>query len=464
MDVTRKILKVIGWTVAVIVGLGVAVYLIAVAINWRDQEPSAAAIQIVSLYRDRPALADEANAFIYVMGFSVAPHESPYRMGLRRTRWLEESNRQGHLDPKRDPLGKRPSLRLGRFHSINDFNTACRTEVEAACITAFQSSDDVFRQWQASESWLLPRYRELIHYRGWREPVPFHLTAPLPPFGLVVDSQMLMFLDARVLAERGDYSGVRDLLEEDLAFWRRVLESSDTLISKMVATNSIKRHFELGNLVLRQIPPEHALSVMPAGWGIPISDSERSMRRCLVGEWLFTSASIRNGVLALDVPHSDSPISRAARGLMAPLYRRQDSMNRYAAYLLETNRLLSAPLDQYENAVSKAAALAKRTAEDALPPHSAYNIVGQLLTGMGANDFGPYARRVNDLEGIRRAAVLAATLRSANLAVTEIAGAVSASALREPYHNKPFEWDEKEGVITFRGLELSERSVHRVYY
>jgi hypothetical protein len=89
-------------------------------------------------------------------------------------------------------------------------------------------------------------------------------------------------------------------------------------------------------------------------------------------------------------------------------------------------------------------------------------MIGQVLLAVGAYDFGRYARRVSDLEGVRRAAELAATLHSGKVAEGD--AAVSASALREPYHNHPFEWARADKVIVFRGLEMSERGVHHLYY
>lgn len=56
------------------------------------------------------------------------------------------------------------------------------------------------------------------------------------------------------------------------------------------------------------------------------------------------------------------------------------------------------------------------------------------------------------------------TLRAANVKAPGVSAALSADALHEPYHNRPFEWDEKEGAIVFRGLEIADRSVHRIYY
>ena len=50
--------------------------------------------------------------------------------------------------------------------------------------------------------------------------------------------------------------------------------------------------------------------------------------------------------------------------------------------------ILSAPLNQYEDSVNRATGFMERTRSEALPPRSAYNIVGQVLEGIGAYDFG----------------------------------------------------------------------------
>lgn len=462
MKVLKKALKIIGWCVVALVGLGVAAYLIVVVVNWRDREPSATAVQFASEYRARPAVPDSDNGFIDLLGLGVPPGDSPFQMGLKRIAWLQDSSRLAHLDPASDPMGKSLEV-MDHVHpaAVQQFIDACRFG-GSACLSAFQSGTELFEQWQSSESWALPRYLELIRYGSWLEAVPFNPEAPLPPYGLAVDGQMMLFLDAKTLSERGDYAGVKNLLEQDLGFWRRVLESTDTLIGKMVATAAIDRNFKLGSLVLRQIPPAQVLSAMPAGWSVPISDSERSMRRCLVGEWMYMSGVIRQSNAAAATLADESFVSKLHARLGSPLYRLQDTVNKNAEYLLQMAELLNAPLDHYENAVNQTAALAQRTARESMPPHSVYNMIGQVLLAVGAYDFGRYARRVSDLEGVRRAAELAATLHSGKVAEGD--AAVSASALREPYHNHPFEWARADKVIVFRGLEMSERGVHHLYY
>jgi hypothetical protein len=289
----RSLLKIIGVVAGGILGLGIALYLIAVAINWRDREPSAAAVSLTNLYRQRPAVADEENAYIYVMGFTVAPGESPRQMGAKRVAWMQKSSQAARWDAAGDPLRKPFDYKAKRQPAIQEFVDACNPG-STHCAAAFAAGDAVFEQWMASESWLLDRYRALIAHAGWRESVPFDVEAPFPFSALVTDGQRLLLLKAKILAERGDFAAVNELLEDDLSFWRRVLESSDMLISKMVATSAIARHFELGSLIFRAGQPGTVMSAGPAHWSIAISDTELSMRRCLVGEWLYMSAALRN--------------------------------------------------------------------------------------------------------------------------------------------------------------------------
>jgi hypothetical protein len=459
----RKILKTIGWFAGGVFGLGVVLYLIAVAINWRDREPSAIAVRFANTYRERPAVADQDNAFIYVMGFAVAPGENPGEMGTRRVAWMQESNRAGRFDAAQDPLRERVDYKAKRPPAVREFVEACKPR-GAGCAAAFAAGDEVFEQWAASESWLLERYLTLIGYSGWQETVTFDVTAPVPSYALVMDGQRLLLLKAKVMAERGDSIGVKKLLEEDLRFWRMVLESSDTLISKMIATAAINRHFEIGSLVFRKIQSGNVLNAVPANWRVPISDSERSMRRCLVGEWMYRSAVLRNSDTDPYSLNDESVVTRVMRRLTAAFYQRQDSTNRSAEYLARMTELLSVPIDRFGEAVSRAKEFSERTRRETLPPRSPYNMVGQVLQGLAASDVGSYAGRVADLEGVRRAAFTSVSLRAQNVAPSQMVAALTAAPLRNPYNNRPFEWDDKADALVFWGLEHSARAEHRIFY
>jgi hypothetical protein len=366
-ELIRTVLKAIGWVVAGVAAIGIAVYLAAVVVNWRDQNPSAATVQLTALFRDRQEVADEGNGFVYVMGFVAALGDDPYQVGLKRIAWEKGSP----ASAAGDPLGKPLDYADTRQPAIRSFNDACKP-VDTRCAAAFASGDAVFNQWVASESWLLERYRRLIGHRHWQETMPFDVAAPYPAYSLVFDGQRQLLLNARVLAVRGDYSGAR---------------ARDEFV-----------------------------------------------------------------------------VTRLVDRLMRPLYRPQDSMNRDASYLAEMTRLVSVPLEQYKSAVQETADLAEQTRRAAFPPRSFYNVLGRMMLDAQASDFGLYARRVADLEGVRRAALLAVSLRAVKVEATEMRRAVDGSVLREPYQNRPFGLDEKEGVIVFRGLEVGERGTHRIRY
>ena len=142
-------------------------------------------------------------------------------------------------------------------------------------------------RWLSEERLLAERYIELTSMTQFREAMPFQLLAPIPPYSMVFDGQTLTIISAWRSASMGDADAVRTALERDLVFWRMVLENSDTLITKMIATAAIVQHFKLGNLVLRRLPDAKRAAGIPASWRNEVTPSERSMRRCLAGEWQF---------------------------------------------------------------------------------------------------------------------------------------------------------------------------------
>jgi hypothetical protein len=203
----------------------------------------------------------------------------------------------------------------------------------------------------AQEDWLLPRYLQLLSFPAWLETGPLaNPSAPLPQFSQIMDGQRLLLLKARRLSMQGDYRAAHDLLESDLRFWRRVLESADTLIAKMVATAALVRHFELDNLILRKLDASAAAQVMPAGWRAPLTDRERSMQRPLVGEWIFVTglAESLNPIfryeLVMNPEEGPRNFGRTAVALLgAPLYQKQDSINKYADYVSCRTHTASGP-------------------------------------------------------------------------------------------------------------------------
>jgi len=77
-----------------------------------------------------------------------------------------------------------------------------------------------------------------------------------------------------------------------------------------------------------------------------------------------------------------------------------------------------------------------------------------VLIGLGAYDFGTYARRVADLEGVRRAALVVVTFRAANTGASEVAAELAATPMRNPYNNRPLNGTGRTATSCFAAWSL----------
>ena len=195
------------------------------------------------------------------------------------------------------------------------------------------------------------------------------------------------------------------------------------------------------------------------------------MQRCMVGEWIFVAslAESMNPIfryeLAMNAEEGQPRFGRTVVALLgAPLYQTQDSINEYADYYSRAVELLDVPLDRYAESLARSAELARETEAAAWPPRSLYNIAGSWLISQGSLDYFDYGARVADIEGVRRAALTAVTLRAAKVQVEGVEQALRMSELNNPYDDRPFEWAATESAIRFRGLQAGERGQHLLHY
>jgi hypothetical protein len=303
-------------------------------------------------------------------------------------------------------------------------------------------------QWLADERWVLDRYRSLVSMTEFKEAVPFEMHAPLPSYGVIFEGQRLYILDAWKSADERDAAAVSAALDRDLVFWRMVLEESDVLITKMIATAAVKRHLKLGNLSLRHLPQEHAADGIPGSWRNPISDKERSMKRSFAGEWTYFDAAVEQSAPDLANPFggwmglTDSETwDRAAWMLLKPLWQPQDVRNRQARLMLDLGNAFDVPYDEIPRAIDPAADLQKSAYR---PFGRLYNFTGDLVMAGNYWTFSDYAVRVSDLEGIRRAALLVAELRAAGTSKGDVVQRLLVSEHVDPYTNEPFSWIDGE--------------------
>ncbi|MDJ0939287.1 MAG: hypothetical protein QNJ00_05955 [Woeseiaceae bacterium] len=448
-----------------IFALGALGYAILVLANLKDRDPSGEIAMLESMLERSSPVASEDNSYIYMLGIEGPPDSNPMALGLERYEWMETARPEFSTDD--DPLGIGYDFESKRSEAVALLAKTC-SESESECLALLESDEETVEQWLTDERWLLDRYRTLIALPVFRESVPFDVFAPLPSYNVILQGQRLHILDAWTAAGAGDAARVSATLDRDLTYWRMVLENSDALITKMIATAAIIRHFKLGNLVLRRLPQDVADDAIPPSWRAELTESERSMQRSLAGEWKYFDDLMKKTVTDMENPFDDwtgladtTTWERIKWVVLKPMWQPQDLTNRYARMMLDLGNAFDVPYEDIPNAVD----IAEELQASAFKPFSRlYNFAGDLAMFTDGWSLSSYAVRVSDLEGIRRAALLVAELRADGVTANDVVQRMLVSEIVHPYTNEPFAWDDS-GVMVFKGLEPHEdRSRHELIY
>lgn len=458
MTRTRKVARTIAWGVAGIAGVALVLCAITLLANTNDQPPSDAALKLRNMLESRNQVADTDNAYVFVLGFSSPAHMDPHVAGAQRLAWLKQ---RGYVASTQTDLFPGVDLTKDQPKEIAQLAEACRTST-LRCASSFEANGEVL-SWLNSQALLLDRYRTLLTKREWLEFVSGDVAMPLPSYHHVLDGQRMYFASLWLSTDSLDAPALRSALQADLEFWRAVLASSDYLITKMIAVAAIRQHFAFGNLLIRRLTAE-SMEGVPISWHEEISAEERSMLRVMTGEFKFAEGILSDldafGLLD-EADELDLPVllRSGAKRLSIRTYQYQDTVNQFAARYLEDAQRFDVPWDKYPDAIADSQAeIPKREFT------RFYNIIGDYLFDVGAMQVGGYAARVGDLEGMRRAVLLAAELRSRAVPVDRITVEIEKSKFKNQYTNRPFEWDANESAVVFVGLEEGERGRHGYVY
>jgi hypothetical protein len=234
----------------------------------------------------------------------------------------------------------------------------------------------------------------------------------------------------------------------------------------MIAVAGLRRHFKFGNMVLRRLPAELESAARPAEWATELTLAERSMMRTWVGEWMYLRSALEQQQLDgwADVA-SDNVAQRLIARAAVPLLQKQDLANQYAEAFTRANAELDVPYERYEVGAARAQqTLSGFQSNSELPPFRVYNPVGVVYRWINGWEYVNYSKRVVDIEGLRRAALLTSELRSRGITAAQVSAELSASAIRDPYTGEPLGWDAEQGAVTFTGLEYQPRGLHELAF
>ncbi len=458
-----KVAKVIGWLLLSTLLLVALFYLILVAINWNDRPPSAAVLRFEQIIATRPAVAADDNAVVYLMGFGAPTDGDPVEVGTRRMAWVEAFD--ANTNRESDPLAEELSFQSEGSSLVAHLGNACGQEADRLqCASVFET---LARDWQPSDldALALRRYEALLTRRAWRDVVWMDAAAPWPGYMNVMHAQRLYLLRLGQWAAQGRIEEVRAGLETDFAFWRTAVPAADSLVAQMMAINALRQHFAYANLMLRGLSAEQAIRAVPADWRREFSTAERSMKRVMAGEmalWKGLMAySKREGVEGATPGDGDAPtlVEKWTGYLTEPLFKMQDTMNGVADRRLRLCEEFEAPMNQY---LRLQQSWDKARSERGF---SLYNPVGNILLRIDdGSTYVVYALRAASVEGMRRAALLAVQLHTTGVAPEAVDGLVANSDLRDPYTEKPFEWNAERRSVTFTAPENHRSRRNEFFY
>jgi hypothetical protein len=466
MTIAKKTGKIVLRVFGILIGLILIGYLIVLGVNLQDRPASESVAQMEQASASIQQVDDDLNAYVYVMGFSIEKCEDPREWGKKRIAWAQQLVKQPYSDSYSAPPGEDSNFRKHNNSVVKELLESCR-KADRTCVSLIEDNEPRILSWLNNKGWQLKRYKALLNHPTWYEPVSYDLRMPFPNYLNVLDAQMLMLAESWIAAGNSDTATVKTLLESDIRFWRQVLASSDILITKMIATEALKRHFNWSNDILRRLPKDVVMNAVPDSWSSSFSDQERSLLRCMIGEWKFINGQIgqeKEGyVNPFGYGEDITVLDRFVWSLVSPMLKPQEESNRYAGLILRTVDALQVPFEQYPQAAEQARDILEQSRTSAFPSR-AYNITGDYLFSTGSWDMASYSVRVNDLEGVRRIAVAAIKLRSRGIPIQQVPSELSKSDINDPYTGQPFTWDAELGAIVFQGLEPGERGRHSVSY
>jgi len=465
MKTLLKILSIIFFAAAT---LFTSIYFVLLAINWNDQPPSKIAQEFATTFNNRAQVNEHDNAYVYLMGFSAAKTQNPKEWGMKRIAWSNTLINEIQEGFDGDPLEKGNNFRDQRSPGVRAFSDTCNN-IGQKCLTALNTDVITLKEWITTEGWLYERYRSLLSHPSWLETTPFNVNVPLPEYADVFEGQKILLAHAWMFAGQGNVSGVRDLLNQDLRFWRNALASSDLLVSKMISVAALKRNFEWANIILKRLPIENIEQGAPPELYDPITLNELSMSRPLIGEWKYIDSMLKlietdiSGLIGATPGLEEKTVfSQIISKLSSPLYQPQDTSNQYAQLLKQVINTISVPLEQAPEALYDADKIQLESA--AFPPSRFYNPIGDTLISIAIPAYVTYTKRVFDLEGARRALLLTITLRSQNIPSGQVQNHLHNTRFNNPYTGEPIHWDACDEAIVFTGLEEGERGQHSFLY
>jgi hypothetical protein len=461
---TRNLPSTLAKYVAASAGLLLVGVIVANAV---DASPSPTANRLMARLQAPPPPEPEAasNGYIWMLGLSAPQDASPVAWGekhlrqLRAVAVLQQQERTSHpqdpwsvVDIESAPadLPTSPALKAA-FDALAGFDGAqqpaeapwCQPET-SPCLPTFARRKGEFNEQLPEAEKLLARVSQM-HAAGVFEEtyLPASFDAPMPPLKGLARAQQTVFLMSALRADRGDAAGAAQLLSNDLAFQRKMLAGSRSLVLKMVVGSLLAKNLLFSHELLRQggVQPEQIRGYLDVATP-SLTQTEKSLTPALEQEALLGLPLFGNELLG----RQGGSWKGAA---MRFFYQPQRTVNCHLEGLEPAWALDRLSPHEWQQGMQT---YRQQEAAHAHTPWYSHmvNPMGLILCKMATPDYASYIARQHDLEALRRAVALSLSADSANPA--SLGELARKPEFANPYTEQPFEVDAASRTLRFKPL------------
>jgi hypothetical protein len=420
---------------AVLAGILIAMTLF-INLPWFDEElhPDLAQLKVPR------EVSMEGNAYVLAMGFWADADKDPREVGLqlidiiRNPEVFRIGNQAQRTTEQKAILRQTAASGAGWVGQFLSLSGNCNVRLELDCADQMIARlatgviDNPRLQLQ------IKRFEQMLAQPRYQDIQELESSSPIPNFGYlqrVARIRLAASFNADSTAE------FLDRIDQDIRFWKRVLEGGEYLYAKMPALARLRgdAQFMSALMRMRRLGAEELGRI--ATIMAPLTASERNIGIAFMNE---------NRVNI----NSDIRFTEALSGIMSPL--------RVAAQKNATTNefYLTATLPAQRRAALSAAEFYQQRAHEYLPyqmrvmPPPLYNLGGKVtLNYLQPPDYPDYISRVHDTEGLLALVRLQAEIALSSAGVEEV---VKASHERNPYTGEPMNYDPREATLAFTCL------------
>ncbi|MDD2500437.1 MAG: hypothetical protein PHN92_06425 [Geobacter sp.] len=205
---------------------------------WYDQPLSAEAHKL--LQRPATTIAEGKNAYYYLIGLNFPATSDPAAEGKTLVAWynktvLQDKQFADFYQYPPDFEKKRNALRVKgsvpRFHEDDKNNSL----FEFA-----ENNPQKLQELLRNNTLLLSRYRALLTYRHYSEPLELGIWTPLPSSTATLELHRLYLLSLGQQAHQGNLAAAVQGVQQTMEFWQAMAEADTSLLMKLHAFSALQ--------------------------------------------------------------------------------------------------------------------------------------------------------------------------------------------------------------------------------